>query len=271
MRYASPTYILSSMSKLVLFLNSSNVSTSNKRNLLWLTLAVVGLSACQAAPASQSLQKPENPNYKTLSVTGRGMVKIPKTVAKVHLGIEVQGKTSQIVQQEVAKRASAVVELLKGRSQVKELETTDINLQPNYSYTSGKQRISGYTATNRVVFEIDPKLSGNLLDEAVKKGATRIESVNLVASNSAITEARQEAIKLASTDADRQASAALSALNLKTVEVVGIQINQAQPPVVYASPLNQGFLADTRVPVPSSPVVAGSQQVDANVTLQIRY
>lgn len=60
-------------------------------------MAVFGLNACQAAPATQSLPKPENPNYKTLSVTGRGIVKIPQTLAKIHLGVEVQGKTSQIV------------------------------------------------------------------------------------------------------------------------------------------------------------------------------
>ncbi|PSB02258.1 SIMPL domain-containing protein [Merismopedia glauca] len=257
------------MSRLAPFKPNFKASTPSKQYLLLLTLAVLGLNACQAVPNAQSLPKPENPNYKTLSVTGRGIVKIPKTLAKVHLGVEVQGKTSQIVQQEVAQRASAVVELLKSRSQVKELETSDINLQPNYTYTGGKQKISGYTATNRIMFEIDPKLSGSLIDEAVKKGATRIDSVNLVAGNSAITEAQQEAIKLASTDANRQANAALSALNLKTVEVVGIQINQAQPPVIsYPSASNQKLIDST---LAQTPIVAGSQQVEANVTLQIKY
>jgi uncharacterized protein len=257
------------MSQLDSVKSNFNICISTGKYLFLFSLAILGLNACQAVPNAQSLPKPENPNYKTLSVTGRGMVKIPKTIAKVHLGIEVRGKTPQIVQQDVAQRTSAVVELLKARSQVKELETSDINLQPNYTYTAGKQKISGYIATNRVMFEIDPKLSGSLLDEAVKKGATRIESVNLVAGNTAIVEAQQEAIKLASTDADRQANAALSALNLKTVEVVGIQINQAQPPVIpQTTSLNQSFPA---AKVASTPMVAGSQQVEANVTLQIRY
>jgi hypothetical protein len=257
------------MSKSYLVSSNLKIFALTKQHLLLLTLSVLGLIACQTIPNAQSFPKPENPNYKTLSVTGRGIVKIPKTLAKIHLGIEVQGKTSQIVQQEVAQRASAVVELLKAQSQVKELETSDINLQPNYTYTGGRQKISGYTATNRIMFETDPKLSGSLIDETVKKGATRIESVNLVAGNTAIVEAQQEAIKLASTDANRQANAALSALNLKTVEVVGIQINQAQPPTIsQPSAFNQKLIHSTN---PSTPIVAGSQQVEANVTLQIRY
>lgn len=59
----------------------------------------------------------------------------------------------------------------------------------------------------------------SLLDEAVKAGATLIDGVSFVASESAIAVGQQQAIRAASEDAINQANAALNALNLKQQEV----------------------------------------------------
>ncbi|MCZ0905245.1 SIMPL domain-containing protein, partial [Microcoleus sp. HI-ES] len=86
---------------------------------------------------------------RTLTVTGRGVEAIPTTQTQVRLGVEVQGKTAAEVQQEAARRSSAVVELLRSR-QVEKLETAGITLNPIYSYENNQQRLTGYTATNTV-------------------------------------------------------------------------------------------------------------------------
>ena len=89
--------------------------------------------------------------YRVLSVTGQGIENIQTTQIQVRLGVEVQGKTAEMVQQQVASRSTAVVSLLKSR-QVDKLETTGINLSPNYSNNNGQRRLIGYRGSNIVSF-----------------------------------------------------------------------------------------------------------------------
>ncbi|MCC5635640.1 SIMPL domain-containing protein [Nostoc sp. CHAB 5844] len=205
--------------------------------------------------------------WRTLTVSGRGMESIPTTLSLVNLGVEIQGKTAQEVQQEAAKRSSAVVALLKSRN-VEKLETTGIRLNPVYSYTNNVQRITGYAASNTVSFRIATEKAGTLLDDAVKAGATQINGVSFIASDEAIAAARQVALKEATQDAQQQADAVFGALGFKPKEIVSIQVNNAStppPPVLLRAQVAK--VADEV----STPVVGGEQEVEASVTLQISY
>ncbi|MBW4575869.1 MAG: SIMPL domain-containing protein [Aphanothece sp. CMT-3BRIN-NPC111] len=251
-------------------MNKALLSCS-KLSGLPLVVSLLSLTACQSVPGQLETR---NFGYvpRTLSASGRGIVNIPKTTSQVRLGVEVQGKTSANVQQQVAERSQAVVELLKSRSDVEKLETTGIRLNPNYSYKDGKQTITGYTGANTVSFKIEPKKTGSLLDEAVKAGATRIDGVTLVASDSAIADAQKQAIKEASEEANKQADAALSALNLQQREIIGIQINGANLPEPRQPMMDTASIPSAqKAPSFVTPVIAGEQQVQASVTLQIRY
>jgi uncharacterized protein len=231
-------------------------------------LCLLSLVGCQAA---QSRVEPNTSfQSQTLVVSGRGMVDIPKTNARVSLGVQVQGETSGFVQQELAKRSQAVVNLLKARPDVTKLETTSISLNPRYSQKDGNQ-IIGYYANNLVRCQIAPEKIGALLDEAIKTGATRIDSVTLVASDEAIATAQKQAIDAASKDARSQADAALSALQLKQQQIVSIQINGARPPIPVAMETTDLMQKAAPMNLASTPVVAGEQRIEAFVTLQVRY
>ncbi|MEK0179819.1 MULTISPECIES: SIMPL domain-containing protein [Microcoleus] len=227
---------------------------------LCLTLTLVSFTGLGEARAQEQ-------RLRTLTVTGRGIEVIPTTQTQVRLGVEVQGKTAAEVQQEAARRSSAVVELLRSR-QVEKLETTGITLNPSYSYENNQQRLTGYTATNTVTFRINTQSAGTLLDDAVNAGATRIDGVSFVAVESAIESARKQALRKATQDAQSQADAVLSSINLKRGEIVSIQVNGASaPPPMYRQ------LAGTRgvAAEATTPVVGGEQQIEASVTLQISY
>jgi hypothetical protein len=227
---------------------------------LCLTLTLVSFTGLGEARAQEQ-------RLRTLTVTGRGIEVIPTTQTQVRLGVEVQGKTAAEVQQEAARRSSAVVELLRSR-QVEKLETTGITLNPTYSYENNQQRLTGYTATNTVTFRINTQSAGTLLDDAVNSGATRIDGVSFVAVESAIESARKQALRKATQDAQSQADAVLSSINLKRGEIVSIQVNGASaPPPMYRQ------LAGTRgvAAEATTPVVGGEQQIEASVTLQISY
>ncbi|MEA5617924.1 SIMPL domain-containing protein [Cronbergia sp. UHCC 0137] len=235
-------------------------------NRNWCKTVLLALVVCGTFTLPVSAQE-KIQLWRTLTVSGRGVETIPTTLSQVSLGVEVQGKTAQEVQQEAARRSSAVVALLKNRN-VEKLETTGVTLNPVYNYSNNTQRITGYTATNTVRFRISTDQAGSLLDEAVKAGASQINGVTFVASDSAIALAQKQALKKATQDAQQQAEAVFTTLGLKSKEVVSIQVNGATPPpppMLYRAEAAK-LSADA-----STPIVAGEQEVQASVTLQISY
>jgi uncharacterized protein len=210
----------------------------------------------------------EEKTVRIITVTGQGTVNIPSTQARVSLGVEVRGKTADEVQQEVAKRSNAIVNLLRSR-QVDKLQTTGISLQPEYDYSNNNQpRLIGYIGTNTVSFRLSIDKSGAIVDEAVKTGATRIDSISFLASDEEMSKAQQEAIKKAALDAQLQADSVLASLNLARKEIVGIQINNNAYSPVFTQNAN---LSNRNRDAESSPVIGGEQVISASVTLQISY
>lgn len=205
---------------------------------------------------------------RTLTVTGRGVETVPTTLSKVSLGVQVQGKAANAVQQEAARKSNAVVNFLKSRN-VEKLKTTGIRLNPVYSYKDKVRTITGYEATNTVSFRVPTEKAGKLLDEAIEAGATRINNVNFVATEQAITQARQQALKEATQDAQKQASAVFSSLGFTPKEIIQIKVNNASipEPIMYRSPAPQAAMAEAA----PTPVVGGEQEVGASVSLRISY
>jgi uncharacterized protein len=233
-------------------------------------IAQTPIAQTQIAQAEIAQNTPAPKMLRILSVTGNGKELIPTTLSQVSLGVEAQGKTANEVQEAVARRANAVVTLLKAR-RVDKLTTTGVNLNPNYNYDNGKQTLTGYTAVTSVSFRLPIDQVGTLLDEAVKAGASRIDGVSFVATDEAIAAARKQAIRQATQDAQDQANAALGALGFGVKEIVGIQVNGASAP-----PVRPQFEATTKLVgnmafAPPLPVMGGEQVVTADITLQISY
>ncbi len=239
----------------------STFSAWNVRALVPLALGVLSLTMASPALAQERM-------LRTLTVTGQGTESIQTTLTQVSLGVEVQGRTAAAAQQEAARRSTAVVEFLRSRN-VQKLQTTGINLSPRYNYDNGDQRLVGYTAINTVSFELPTDQIGNILDEAVNAGATRIDRVGFIATEEAIAAAQREALREATQEARQQADVVLEALGLSAQGVVGVQINGATPPA--PPPIFMEGVAMRQSADASTPVIGGEQEVQASVTLQISY
>ena len=233
------------------------------RKFLWLLPVICSLiyftSTIPAIAQEQILR--------TLTVTGQGIETIPTTIAQVNLGVEIQGKIAAEVQQQVAQRTSAVVDLLKSRN-VEQLKTTGIRLQPNYQYNNNSRNLVGYIGTNTVSFQLNTQEVGALIDETVKVGATRIDGISFTAPPEILDAAEQEALRKATRDAQVQAETVLKALNLTSKEIIGIEINGAK--IAPPQPLRAERLSTATAQV-NTPVIGGEQKVSASVTLQINY
>lgn len=242
------------------FLSRSRINSCGLVAALCLGLSVVNLVASVPQAVAQEQQ------MRTLSVTGQGRVSIPTSMSIVRLGVQAEGKTAVQVQEEVARRSAAVVELLRSRK-VEKLETTGISLNPVYNYQNDRQLLTGYTASNTVSFRINTAETGKLLDDAVKAGASQIDGISFVASDEAIEQARQQALQMAAKDAQKQADLVLSALNLTRRGIVSISINSA------SAPMPQPFMraASLQAESATTPVVGGEQELGASVTLSVSY
>lgn len=239
------------------------VNLLRHRSLIVITLSsLLSLSLIHPTMAQE-------PVIRTLTVTGEGSERIATTLTDIRLGVEIQGKTASEVQQNVAQRTSAVIDFLRSR-QVQRLETTGIQLQPNYQYENNQRRLVGYIGTNIVSFRLETDTIGNLLDEAVKAGATRIDDIRFTATEEAITAAQQEALQEATSHAQQQAETVLNTLNFQAQEIISIQINGANlptPPLIRSTETRQTTVQSQD----ATPVIGGEQTVSASVTLQIRY
>ena len=217
---------------------------------------------------SSAIAQPEQ--LRTLTVKGNGTESIATTIARVQLGVEIRGKTAAQVQQKIATKTSAVVKLLRSQD-VQQLQTTGIRLNPNYDRSDRNQTgtvITGYTGTNIVSFEASIEEVGNLLDEAVATGASRIDNISFTATPAAISAAKEEALRQASINAQEQAEVVLKTLDLEANEIVNIELDNANVdrPQPYA--VEQFARSQSRA---STPIIGGEQEVNAAVTLQISY
>jgi uncharacterized protein len=228
--------------------------------VLSLAIAMISLGGCASVKMTET-------HTQTLTATGKGTIKIPATLAQISLGIEIQGKTAQQAQQEVAKRSEALVNLLRS-SNVEQLQTTSVNLNPVYTTINNKTQMTGYTASNIVSFRLAADKAGDLLDRSVATGATRIDSLSFIATDEAIETARQQALQTATQDAQKQADAVLTSLNLTRRKIISIQVNPSTPP---PQPINFAESMPAAKDTANTLLVGGEQQVQAFVTLQISY
>jgi uncharacterized protein len=245
---------------------------SKATTALLISISLIPILFTAISPSVAQERKPP----RTLTASGRGIVTIPTTISQIRLAIEAQGKTPNTTQQEAAKRSARVMAYLKTQ-RVDKLQTSEINLNPTYTNPpNGNPKITGYTATNGISFQVPTDRVGSILDAAVENGATRIDGVSFVASEKAIELAQIKALKQATLDAQRQADAVLGTLNFQRKDVIGIKIDSTSTPapisvsadIMQASSRQRPKARDGE---PSTPVVGGEQQVEAAITVDFSY
>ncbi|MCC5614507.1 SIMPL domain-containing protein [Nostoc sp. CHAB 5836] len=208
-----------------------------------------------------------NPNTaQILEVTGQGEVTIATTLTEVQLGIRVEGKTATEVQQEVARRSTAVVDVLQ-KLGAQELQTTSIQLNPVYSFKDNTQTLTGFEGLNTLQFKLPTARAGAAIDTAIEAGANVIQNISFTASDEAVQQARLQVLREAVEDAQAQAGAVFSTLQLTPGKIIDIDINSAGNP----SPSPFVFEAADMATNATTPIIGGLQSIEASVSLDILY
>jgi uncharacterized protein YggE len=230
-------------------------------------IAVLPLLICFSVMDLPAAIAQEARPARTLVATGQGDRYVQTNKARVQLGVEVEAKTAQEVQVEIARKTNAIVAKLQELN-VEKLQTTNITLSPKYVYENNRQRQVGFTGQTSVSFVTSLDKAGSTLDAAVNSGANRVDQISFIAPEDAIRAARNASLQDAVKDAQAQADAVLSALNLKVQSVRTIQVNNTSP--IQPVFTNRAALQAADA-APSTPVIGGEQRVQTSVTVEFSY
>ena len=178
------------------------------------------------------------PSFPHLETVGVGEVIAVPDMAEIHVQVVVTEPTAVAAKQASDKAvASFIMQLKKAGLSQKDIQSANINLQPQYKYQQGKSpELTGYQASRSVTVVVRELSALNgLLDSALNEGINRINNIEFKASNMEAlkAEARLAAIK----DAKAKAKAVADGFGEELDGVWQIRYFEQQPirPVMYKS------------------------------------
>jgi uncharacterized protein len=153
-------------------------------------------------------------------------------------------------------QAGAIIDALKKAGVASAaIQTTQVSLWPQTS--DDGNRITGYEASNSVQAKAPIGRSGALVDAAVRAGANNVDGPNLDTADKASLYAQALKQALGSAKGKAQAIAEAAGLTLGSVLRVHEGGNAAPLPM----------FAEAQAAGPSVPIEAGTQQIQASVTV----
>ncbi|HUF74971.1 MAG TPA: SIMPL domain-containing protein [Longimicrobiales bacterium] len=199
-----------------------------------------------------------------IEVSGQASVELPADQAEISFAMETRADEASAAAGENAEEMTRVLQAIRSAGLPGlEIETFGYSLQPQYSTNDQRVRsIVGYVAYNNIRVTIDDvDQLGRLIDLAVGAGANRVASISFSASDTEAARAQALAEAVANARAQAQAIAASLGYALgPPLEVRGGA--QRPPPIAFEA------MRSVQAQSAPTPIEAGSQSVDANVTIR---
>jgi len=201
-------------------------------------------------------------------VTGTGKENVPTTQTQVTFSVVSTSPSAALAQAHTAATSATIVSALLAAN-VSNLSTVSISLSPNYITRNNTQILQVFDATNRMSFIVNTSRAGALIDEVVSKGATAIDGVNFKSRPQDIHKAQTRAVEEATMDALSIADATLTPLDLCFLNNNSSSVASVKVDMTSSLPPPFPFYAD--VLGASTPVLGGTTNVEAQVTLKLKY
>ena len=205
-----------------------------KRTALLILFALVFQAWAQVTPIEDDSRTP------LVSVNGKGRVRVRPDFVEITVGIDQRGKTVKQLQDDVDAKSASIISYLK-RNGVKDrdVQTSQVNLSPYYSYTGseyGSTQVDFYTATKSVTFVLrDISRYEKVLSGLYKLGVNTVSGINFKVDDAQAQ--KQEAKRRAVAQARKIAEALTEGLNVTVGKVYSLddQTYDTQVfPIVYA-------------------------------------
>ncbi|MET3725399.1 SIMPL domain-containing protein [Sphingomonas trueperi] len=227
-----------------------------------LALAASPQAFAQAQPAAQPIPA----DGTVLDIVAEGTSTRVPDLALIQAGVVTTASTAgEAMQQNAARMAAVLGALRKAGIAERDLQTSSVNLAPQYRYQENKPPvITGYQASNQLTVRFrDVAKSGTILDALVAQGANNIAGPNLTLADEegALDEARRDAITKAKARANLYAQAA----GLKVDRI--LLISEAGMPQM-PQPVPMLMRGKAMMAEADTAIVPGEQKVTASVSVR---
>jgi uncharacterized protein len=212
----------------------------------------VALAAAMAATSVAAQQAPA-----TLTLSAEAEVQAAPDIAEIGAGVMTQAADAgSALAANSAQMTRVVAALKKAGLADRDIQTSGLNLQPQYRYEQNQAPIlTGFQAANRVSVVLrDVKGAGRVIDTLVKEGANQIDGPTF-----RLDKARAEAVARARARAELYAKAA--GLRVKRITSISEGFEQ-RPPMPMAR-----MVAMEASAAPAPPVAPGEVGLAARVTM----
>jgi uncharacterized protein YggE len=209
----------------------------------------------------------ENPDIKTVSAQGEGVVCVTPDMAVVSMGVETNKKDMSEAQSENKKLMNEIIAELKNLGiEDKDIQTNNYSVYPDYEWNNNKQILNGYKVTNMVsvkVRRIDD--TGKILDAVAAKGGNRVDGIQFTVEDTG--KLYEEALKLAVKNAEAKAKVMTGYFGINKLTPVKITERQQGYYPLYDSAPGAMMEAAGR----STPVSTGQLEIRASVDVSFEY
>ncbi len=235
----------------------------NKKHLLTLVIGFVLVSLLSACAGQVAAVPGQQPNVRTISVSGYGEVHIVPDIAYINIGVQTRSETVKDAISINNAQARAIADALaKLGVEAKDIQTSSFNVYPMQEYgPNGEVLRTVYVVDNIVYVTVrDLQKLGEILDQVVQNGANTINGISFDVLNK--EEAQSKARDLAIADARKQAEEIAAAAGVKLGNITNISVYGNYNPVPTYDGKGGNFAA-------SVPVSAG--QLVLSMTASITY
>ncbi len=201
----------------------------------------------------------------TFTVSGEGKVTTKPDIATTTVGVQVQGATVKVVQQELNSKINQVTSGVKKVGVAdKDIQTTNYSISPTYDYRDGNQKITGYSASTQLLIKTrNLEKINDVIDAATATGANQVSGVIFDIDDK--TKAQNEAREKAVADAKMKAAAAAKAAGFTLGKIINYSENFGGldgPRPLYAKAESAAMI--DRAPTQVEP---GSSEIVVSVSL----
>ena len=168
-------------------------------------LLLSALAACDVNIGSEVMSA--ETGDRTIQVTGSGSVAGEPDLARLDLGVAVEGETVAEAREAAARAMTAVLSSLEGNQIAEEdMQTGTLGIHPQYDYDEGQRTLRGYMVNNTVRVKVRRlETLGDVIDDAAEAGGNSmvINSIQFMIEDT--TPLQTQARKLAVKDAEEKA------------------------------------------------------------------
>jgi uncharacterized protein YggE len=237
-------------------------------------LSALTLLATVAATCGDTTTRVDNTGngVQGIMVSGNGKATGKPDIAQITLGVSKLADTVQQARDDAGSSLDAMIKSVQANGVAKDdIQTQQFNISPEYDYTNGRQRLTGFRVTNVVSVKLrDINKTSQVVDDAVNAGGDNAQVQGLAFTIDKPEDLERQARENAVADAKKKAQTLAGATGVSVGDPIAISETNVQGgPEYYKGIANDSAAAAA---VPSTPIETGTLDVtvDVNVTWSIK-